>query len=588
MRYLIAITLLLLAAPGWGANYCVKASGSATKANSIVANAAACTAAANSAAMSLTGFNANTFADGETVYFSATGGDYANLALVSAGSGVGNEIRYVGIADGTGGAYPTFTTSASAYPFSLNNKSNVIVSGMNAIYTGTNVAAVGIRLNGVISNVTLSNLTTNMGAYGYGMTSDGNATTITATDITISNVGRNPVYFYGGTNSGVTFRRITAAGPQAFDVRNVAGLTLDTITKTGSSGGYSDFTIQACSGTLHATGLSSTSATLYGVLVTDCTFDGVATSYLTGTFASSTNIGVSLVNSTGFTLLNSTISHAGGNGVTASGTSHDIDFIGNTVDHSAASGFWHTAGYNYRHVGNTVTFNTSDGMGTYNSTTPLHDVLYERNTITYNGTASSTTDGDGITAHYGDYNLTARYNLIYGNLASGLGMVGTSQGWAYNNTIVGNGNNNTPVRGGLYFDITGNNATTGTSWIVKNNIVHQNYPREIYMRDMSYVTLDYNLYYPVNASDFATINGGGGEVTWTQYHTSPNTYETHSNSADPKFRAASTNDFRLLSSSPARNTGDNTVWSGTANVTDFAGRPITDNTGLIVAPGGRR
>ena len=45
-------------------------------------------------------------------------------------------------------------------------------------------------------------------------------------------------------------------------------------------------------------------------------------------------------------------------------------------------------------------------------------------------------------------------------------------------------------------------------------------------------------------------------------------------------------DYRLLSSSPCRNAGSNTVWSGTANVTDFSGRKITDAAGAIVAPGG--
>lgn len=45
-------------------------------------------------------------------------------------------------------------------------------------------------------------------------------------------------------------------------------------------------------------------------------------------------------------------------------------------------------------------------------------------------------------------------------------------------------------------------------------------------------------------------------------------------------------DYRLRSNSPARNAGLNSVWAGTANVTDFAGRKITDASGNIIACGG--
>lgn len=47
-----------------------------------------------------------------------------------------------------------------------------------------------------------------------------------------------------------------------------------------------------------------------------------------------------------------------------------------------------------------------------------------------------------------------------------------------------------------------------------------------------------------------------------------------------------TSDYSLQSSSPCRNAGLNTVWSGTANVTDYAGKRITDSAGNVVAPGG--
>lgn len=52
---------------------------------------------------------------------------------------------------------------------------------------------------------------------------------------------------------------------------------------------------------------------------------------------------------------------------------------------------------------------------------------------------------------------------------------------------------------------------------------------------------------------------------------------------DPIFYNPNSNDYSLKLASPCRNTGDNTVWSGTANITDYAGNAITDGSGNIIA-----
>jgi hypothetical protein len=45
-------------------------------------------------------------------------------------------------------------------------------------------------------------------------------------------------------------------------------------------------------------------------------------------------------------------------------------------------------------------------------------------------------------------------------------------------------------------------------------------------------------------------------------------------------------DYHLMSGSPAINAGLNSIWSGTVSVSDFAGTPVTNSSGAIVAPGG--
>lgn len=80
--------------------------------------------------------------------------------------------------------------------------------------------------------------------------------------------------------------------------------------------------------------------------------------------------------------------------------------------------------------------------------------------------------------------------------------------------------------------------------------------------------IDYNDFYSNTAPTVSCANSGG----------------SHSKTANPLF--VSTTDFHLKNGSPCINTGLNSVWSGTANVTDYAGTKITDAAGNIIAPGG--
>jgi len=61
---------------------------------------------------------------------------------------------------------------------------------------------------------------------------------------------------------------------------------------------------------------------------------------------------------------------------------------------------------------------------------------------------------------------------------------------------------------------------------------------------------------------------------------------TGSVDSDPLFKDVSNKNYRLQASSPCRDAGDSSVWTGTLNVVDLAGKSITDGTGAIVAAGG--
>ncbi len=82
------LLLLLLLSPGaFAADYYVRADGTATKASATSSSAA-------STSMSLTTFNGETFAAGDTIYFSGNGGDFSAQVTIPSSGSSGNEITY--------------------------------------------------------------------------------------------------------------------------------------------------------------------------------------------------------------------------------------------------------------------------------------------------------------------------------------------------------------------------------------------------------------------------------------------------------------------------------------------------------------
>jgi hypothetical protein len=139
----------------------------------------------------------------------------------------------------------------------------------------------------------------------------------------------------------------------------------------------------------------------------------------------------------------------------------------------------------------------------------------------------------------------------------------------YNNTLCQNGTNDDQHKyfGGVrMWDELLERVT------FKNNILSENYHFQIGVNNISpsVVTLDHNVIYGVQ--------GDGGGFTHLD--------GTNTISSDPIYVDKMSHDFNLQSNSPAINAGDNSVWTGEANITDFNGTPITDGSGNVIVDGG--
>lgn len=257
------------------------------------------------------------------------------------------------------------------------------------------------------------------------------------------------------------------------------------------------------------------------------------------------------------------------------GASHHITVTNNTLTNTLSS-----AGIAFGVAGDnniTITHNRvygclDDGILTDQG---VHDVEIAYNLVESNGDGSDSADGDGITCHTTDYNISIHHNLIRYNACSGVAMVNTTSGTIYNNVFYQNGNGATrpggvtQTRANVYINTSGNNPTTGVGWTIKNNISMGGAPRELYLVGTATDVLDYNCWKPTSDAAFAIINGGATNISWTEYHVT-NSREAHSINADPGFTNAAGGVFTLASYlSPAVDAGTDLDFT-----TDYAGNAI--------------
>jgi len=557
-RLFLIFVLLLFACPAWGATYFVSQTGAGAKTGADVDNASA-----------IATFNAGTapynVLDDDTVYLLDT---ITTAVTIPDGGTSGHVITVRG--DYTGHSC-TITKGAIA-SLRINGKSYVSVAGFDIANSSDDLYRSGILISGTTVHVSLDTINIDMSAGAdvtrYALVSSGTASNLSISNVTsTSPYNAENIYIYGTGSTNVTLTNITATGGSESRFKNIENLTLTNYSQINALSISASIQIESTvTGIFRGDNIRVIGGEGMGITFNSSFSSG---SYLkNSSVMSSTGQSYVFADTSNLTIDDSIAgttaappTTTSGYGFYVTGATHNLVFNNNTSSYKANGGFWiKSSSYNIIHNGCIASFNHGDGFGTTDS---AHDITYNNCTANNNGAISTTADGDGFTAHLTNYNINYNYCIAHNNTASGFAFGGNSSGTINNATVYANGGDWSgsggvnQIRAGIFLPLEGNNSTTGKSWTVKNTISKDNYPREIYLTATSkgLVTMDYNLYKETTSSQFASIDGGVSNITWAQYHTSPNTYETHSLNSDPLF--ISTTNYHLQSGSPARGAGVN-------------------------------
>lgn len=173
---------------------------------------------------------------------------------------------------------------------------------------------------------------------------------------------------------------------------------------------------------------------------------------------------------------------------------------------------------------------------------------------------------ENISIHHNIVTNCAKGGMAFHNLYTASGAAKDIT--VYNNTFYNNGTSGINYYGGIrVWDELIENL------VFKNNIFNQGYNFQVGVDGVpaEEYTVDYNVIYgnQVNTGGFTAVDG------------------TNAIKSNPLFVNVSVNNYHLQSTSPAKNACDNSVWQGIPNIKDYDGVPITNESGNIVAPGGR-
>jgi hypothetical protein len=178
----------------------------------------------------------------------------------------------------------------------------------------------------------------------------------------------------------------------------------------------------------------------------------------------------------------------------------------------------------------------------------VNGAIFRRNVIRHNGDCGLRVDASS------NQNVSAQYNLMYGNVNQGLYFLGGSPtNTAYNNVLVGNG---------VGLQVSG----ASTAATIKNNVSQDNTTEVVISAGVGTVTLDYNDWFHTAGGNF--LNWKGTASGFSAWKTN-SSQDAHSISADPLFVSLVTPDFRLGPTSPAINAG---VSVGLTS--DYLGTPV--------------
>jgi hypothetical protein len=384
---------------------------------------------------------------------------------------------------------------------------------------------------------------------------------------------------------------------QVLDTNEQSYLTIDGITLRDGND------IAGADGTTIQVGYN----TVAGITIQNCTIERSA------------GVGILIggVTATSFTINNCTIRNNGMHGIQVDG-----DFAAGTISNSTVTGNgWgsvrDSAQYsgiqghlgNINIFGNTIYDNTSGTAFANNTNHGIYQACAHGVTAgavnIYQNTIYDHDNGNGIKLI--GYSNVYR-NLIYGNRGAGIeaGQNGTANVVydIYYNVIYSNNSGDagsgiveqTKGAGTISITINNNaiykNADASCQEIaisddvnvltIKNNIIWATDTRRtvrLSVAQTGTVAINNNLHWRGDGDPH--LYNAGADHTWVEWQ--GHGYDAAGVNADPLFVSAT--DFRLQSASPAKDVGDDTVWSGTASITDYKGTNITNGAGTIVAPG---
>jgi hypothetical protein len=559
-------------------------------------------------AFNMTGINlcsgANALAAGDQVLFSSAGGNFSTLLTIpSGGSGAGNEITYANV--------PTETpvvAITSGYLIDTNSKSNIVIQGLTANYTGTSASTnIGIVI-GAGSNIQFKYFTSDMGGFGYNIWSNVVLSNIVLDHVTLTNCRAGTLmclFLPGSSNSNVTISNLIATN---ISISNAVTASITNSTFTGSItiGTGSNITINNIPSTAgmslsNITTGTISNATSTGVIsvstgsnitinnipsTAGISLSGVTTGTVSNVVGSGGATGFYFTNSSDITVNDSSMTGSSAYGAFQAGSfaggapSHDITYNRVTANNNSGIGFVaQDTSYNITYNNCRADNNGSLGFAPLAS---ANNVTYWRSEASYNGIINNTSNGGGFLPHDSVTNIKCYYCITHHNYNEGYGDVSNGINAFYNLVSYSNGNavgdvfngstvTTASIRANNYYNKHG-----GGNLTLQNGIFGGNgKPREILNTTPATAIFNYNLYKPLDDNNFYNTANDANNKSWATYHL---TNETNSQNTDPLFTNgtgsySTSTDFQLSALSPAIDTGTTASWM-TSTTTDFSGNPI--------------